>query len=102
MLALTRDKSATETGVPRPDLPPDLTRDLDDSLGLVDLLLHGDAVALDGRGKAALRAEGELVERYVFRGLVDPALELVGALQHALLRGDDAEYDHLALGYEAE
>src|SRR5215472_10575946 len=102
MLVLTRDKSASGTRVPRPDLAPDLTRDLDDALKLVDLLLDADAVALDGRGEAALRAEGELVERHVFRGLVDPTLELVGTLQHALLRGDEAEYDHLALGYEAE
>src|SRR5260370_40495554 len=81
---------------------PHLARGVDDEAQLGDLLGRGQRVALERRGEAALRAEAELLERDIFRGLLDAALERVLLLQRAVLGGDQAEHDHLALGHEAQ
>src|SRR5215475_6728776 len=44
------------------------------------LLVDIDAISDDVGGEAALRADGELVERDKLRRLVDPALEIVDLL----------------------
>src|SRR5438105_5033859 len=56
---------------------PHFAGGLDDETQLGDLFVPGQRVAVDGRGEAALRAEAELLERHVFRRLVDPPLQLV-------------------------
>src|SRR5688572_23015938 len=82
---------------------PDLFGDLDHLTHLRPLLLLGEDVAFLGRGEAALRAERELLERGVLRGLVDAALDQVFRLERAALRGDHADHDDLlALGQEAQ
>src|SRR5438045_5225772 len=73
--------------------PPHFARRLDDETELGDLLVPGQRVAVDGGGEAALRAEAELLERHVFRCLLDPALELVLAFERGALAGDEAQ-DH--------
>src|SRR4029077_15627136 len=57
-------------------VPPYFVRGLDDEAHLGDCLAPGQCVAVDSRGEAALRAEAELLQRHVFRRLVDPALQL--------------------------
>ena len=53
----------------RAGLAPDLVRDLDDQLELGQLLVDRQAVALLGRGEAALAGEAELVDVDVLRRL---------------------------------
>src|SRR5215469_7197832 len=74
---------------------PHLTRSFDDEAQFGFLLLDRQSVAFDGRGKAALRAEAELVERHVFRGLVDAALQIVLAFERRPLAGDETQYNAL-------
>ena len=66
--------------------------------------LVGDrhVVALDGAGEAALRAQGELIERAILPRLLDPALQRVLRLELRQLRRDEAEDDGLALRHEAQ
>src|SRR5215469_14210715 len=71
--------------------PPYFARGLDDEVQLGDLLVPGQCVAVDGRGEAALRAEAKLLERHVFRRLVDTALQRVLAFERGALAGDEAE-----------
>jgi hypothetical protein len=47
---------------------PDLGCDIDDQPQLRRLRLHGDRVAMDGAGKAALGRQRELLERGVAGG----------------------------------
>src|SRR6266404_1130998 len=75
---------------------PHFARCLHDETELGDLLVAGQRVAVDGRGKAALRAEAELFERHVSRRLVDPALQLVLAFERGAFAGDEAQ-DHALL-----
>src|SRR6266436_4110875 len=72
---------------------PYFARGLDDETQLGDLFVPGQRVAVDGRREAALRAEAELLQRYVFCRLVDPALQLVLAFERGALASDEAE-DH--------
>src|SRR5690349_8157223 len=58
-------------------LTPHLARRLDDEAELFRLLPGAQRIAIDGRGEAALRAEAQLLERHVFRRLVDAALQFV-------------------------
>src|SRR3984893_271024 len=82
---------------------PDFARRLDDEAQLCDLFVSGQRVAVDGRGEAALRAEAELLERHVFRRLVDPALQSVLAFERGALAGDEAQdYPLIALGHKAQ
>src|SRR6266550_1716129 len=83
-------------------LAPHLLRHLNDAAQLRPLLVLGQQIALLGRGKAALAGDAELLERGVFRRLLDAALELVLAFELAALGGDDAEHDELALGQHAQ
>src|SRR6185437_16918520 len=68
---------------------PHVRGDLDDQPQLRPLLLDRERVALDRRREAALRREAQLLERHVLRGFVDAALERIGVLQRAGLRGDE-------------
>src|SRR5438132_1531843 len=77
-------------------------RGLDDEPQLGDLFVVADRVAFDGRGKAALRRQADLLERHVLARLIDAALEIVLALQRAALRGHQAKNDHLARRYESQ
>src|SRR5215213_4961552 len=60
---------------------PDLVRHLAEQLELRPLIVEGDQVAGQRRGEAALRAERQPLQRDVLRGLLDPALELIGVLE---------------------
>src|SRR5207248_7355278 len=62
-------------------LAPDLAGGFDDEAELRLFLLDRERVALDCRGEAALRRQAELLERHVFGGFVDAALELVFAFE---------------------
>src|SRR5208282_6545812 len=82
---------------------PHFVGDLHDHPQFRPLLIFGQNVALLGRGEAALRRQTKLIERDVFRRLIDPALDVVLVLQLAGLRGDEAEHELLlALGEEAQ
>src|SRR5918998_2271273 len=85
-----------------PASPPDLLGGLDDERQLGDLLVAGQRVALHGRGEAALRGQGQLLQRHVAGGLVDAPLEVVPALQLRALGGDQAQDDALARRHEAQ
>src|SRR5579872_2953440 len=71
---------------------PDFRRRLDDQLELGDLLLAGERVPLDGRGKAALWREAQLLDRHVPRRLLDPPLEQILRFQLAALGCHEAEH----------
>src|SRR5262249_10743772 len=81
---------------------PHVARDADDETELGDLLGDRHGLATDAAGEAALRAQGELLERGVAAGLVDAALERVGTLELAALGGDEPEHRDLALGQKAQ
>src|SRR5262245_18498297 len=70
---------------------PDLLRGIDDHPQLRPLLLLAQHVAFLGGGKAALWREAQLLERGVFGGLVEPALDVVLLLEGAVLGGDEAD-----------
>src|SRR6516225_1299141 len=82
--------------------PPDLVRDLDEAAQFCPLLVLAQQIALLGRGEAALAGNAELVERSIFRRLLDAALELVLAFELAALGGHDAEHDELAFRQHAQ
>src|SRR4029077_18918989 len=82
---------------------PDLAGNVNDHAELCPLLGFGENVALLGAGKAALRAEAELLDRCEPGGFIDPPLDIVLALQAAALGGDQAHhYAFVALGQEAQ
>src|SRR5207244_9235036 len=68
-------------------------RNLRDELELRPLGLLGDRIAAVLRGEAALRGERELLPREVARGLLQPALDLLGRLDLGHLRRDEPEDD---------
>ena len=70
---------------------PHLLRRLDHQAQLGALGLHGDVVAVHGAAEAALRAQAQLVQRRVFGGFVDAALEQVWSAFHQRHR---EEYGH--------
>ena len=43
-----------------------------------------------------MRAQAKLIERHVFRRLVDPALQIVLAFERRAFAGDEAQHDPLA------
>src|SRR5690606_19831129 len=57
------------------NMPPDGARRLDHQPQLGDLVVIGDVVAADRTGKAALRADGEVLHRHEARRLVEPAAQ---------------------------
>src|SRR4051812_34058679 len=77
--------------------PPDLLGRLYDETQLGTLRLDSDVVAVHSAGETALRRQGELVERNVFGGGLDAALELVLVFHFAELGGHQAQHDRLAL-----
>ena len=84
---------------------PDLPRYLDDEAQLGDLVCFGHAAharALHAARKAALRADGELLERHVPRRLLDAAFERVLAFELLGLGRDEAQHHRLALRQEAQ
>src|SRR5262249_41237697 len=82
---------------------PDLPGDLDDHAELRPLLLLGQDIAFLGRGEAALRRQGELVERDVLGRLVDALPDRVLAFELAALGGDEADHhDLFALRQKAQ
>src|SRR3978361_1936179 len=76
-------------------LAPDLLGGPDDGAQPGDHLLPGEVVALDRRGEPALRGEAQLVEVDELRGLVDTALEVVLALPHRAVGGEQRQTPHL-------
>src|SRR5438067_13173839 len=76
---------------------PDETRDLGHPLELAALILRRDAVAFHGRGEAALRAQGQALERHELGRGVDAPPQLLPRLQPRLLRGHQTQHD-LAIG----
>src|SRR5690606_30877915 len=81
---------------------PDGVGDLDDAGQLPLLVVESDGIAADAAGEAALGAERQPLERHDLGGLVDPALELVGARCLRHLGADEPEDHALALRYVAE
>src|SRR5438874_2301992 len=73
-------------------LAPDFAGGFNHETQLRDLLVPVQTIALDGRGKAALRAKAELLERHVFCRFVDPALQIVLAFERGALAGHEAEH----------
>src|SRR5258707_5676683 len=59
-------------------------------------------VALYGRGEAALRAEGEALQRDITAGLLDARSHFLDALQTRLLGGYQAEHNDAIVGYVAQ
>src|SRR3972149_6802693 len=86
----------------RPRSAPDPARRLRDQLQLAPLLVPGEQVAEVGGGEAALRADRQVLDRYVLRRLIDAPPQLVDGLKLRLLRADEAEDDHLVPGHEAQ
>src|SRR6266540_4009485 len=66
------------------------------SVELHSLILRRDTVARHGRSEAALRAQGQPLQREKCGRLVDAAAELLHALEPRLLRRDEPE-NHLAV-----
>src|SRR5262249_7398968 len=84
-------------------LPPHLFGQIDDLPPLCPLLVLGEDVAFFRRRKAALRAQGNLLERRELHRLVDAALDVVLLLERAGLRRDQTEHhDLVAPGQEAQ
>src|SRR5262245_12468437 len=94
------DRMPTSPG--RAPSTPYLPRHLHDAGELCSLSVDRHDAGVDVAGKAALRAQGELLQRQVARRLVDPPFELVLALEQAALRREKAEDDGLLGGDEAQ
>src|SRR5207248_10794211 len=73
-----------------------------DDFELAPLIVLAQEIANDVGGEAALRANGELVERDELRRLVDAPLERIDALELRYFRADEPEHHHLALGYKPQ
>src|SRR6185503_911249 len=74
----------------------------DDQGELRPLLVLRQGVALLGRGEAALRRQAKLLERNIFRRLLDAPLDLVFRLQPPALAGDEAEHDLAVLRHQPQ
>src|SRR6266542_699554 len=81
---------------------PDLARGLDDQLQLAALVFDGEQVSARGGREPALRADGEVLQRYVLGCLVDPPAQVVLRLQGGYLRGDQTEHDGRTGGHETQ
>src|ERR1017187_4091557 len=105
--AISPTRSVTAARIsPRPPRPaaasdpslasaPHLCRSLHDQLQLGHLLLVAERVSLHRRGEPALRRQAQLLDRDVARGLLDPPLEQILALQLAALGGHQTQHDQL-------
>ena len=81
-------------------LAPDAASDVDDELHLGPLLVFGDHVAFHHRREAALRAEGQLLERNVLRRRFDRARDGIGIFELADLRAHQPKNDDFAFRHE--
>ena len=81
---------------------PDLFGDLDHARELDPLVGFLEVVAMRGRGEAALMGERALLERHIFRRLVDALFDEVLGLGGGLLRAHEPEHDGRALRREAQ
>src|ERR1700760_862862 len=81
---------------------PPLVGGLDDELQLGPLLIDRQAVALLGRGEAALGRQAQLVGVDELRRGLDATLEQILVLQLGTLGGDQTEHHVLALRDEAQ
>src|SRR5262245_24311502 len=81
---------------------PDFPRGLDDELQLLPLLVFRQQVALEGRGEAALRAEGEVLERHIAARFIDSTQKRVLRLELGHFAADQTENDTLVGGNETE
>src|SRR5215472_13265666 len=66
------------------------------------LIIDRERPRADAGGKAALRAEAQLLEGQEFCGLIDAPLERVFRLELAPLGGDETQHDLLAFRHEAQ
>src|SRR6185436_11735405 len=80
---------------------PDLARRLRHEFQLASLLVPRQLVARSRGREAALRAQRQTLDGYVFRRLVDAPPELVLRLKLRVLRATQAEDNHLARGHKA-
>src|SRR5271168_1941282 len=85
-----------------PRLPPNEARRLHHEFELAPLNILVDWVAGELRREAALRAQRELFERYVLRGLIDSAAEPIDGLHVGDFRTHQPEHHDLAAGYEPQ
>src|SRR5215510_13996942 len=83
-------------------LAPHLAGGLDDELELGPLLIVRQLVARGDARKPTLRRQRELLQGHVLGGLVDAPLQLVLLFESAVLGGDQAQHNDLALGHEAQ
>ena len=81
---------------------PDLARRFDDQFQFLRLIGLAQRIAGDRRGKAALRADRELRQIDVTRGVVDAAAQIVVTLQRRRLAADEAEHDALVLRHKPQ
>src|SRR5262245_29233777 len=81
---------------------PHLFGHLDDGAKLRPLLVLGQHIAFFARREAALRAEAQLREVDVLRGLVDAPLDGILRFELAGLGGDQAEHHRAVLRHQAE
>src|SRR5690606_12419318 len=102
LCSLRRSALGMEGPAARNASTPYRPRHVHDELQLVTLLLHGDLVAVHRAAESALRAERELLDRRVLRGLLDAALEIVGVLELAELGGHQSQHHGLVLRQEAQ
>src|SRR5262245_16780928 len=72
---------------------PNVFGDFDDPRKLRPLLVFRKEIALLRRREAALRREAQLLEIDLLRRRIDPALQLVLALERAALRRHETERD---------
>src|SRR5215510_10663102 len=85
-----------------PRLAPHLLCQRDDHFKLRPLLVFRQNIAFLARGEAALRAQGQLVDIDIARGLVDTSLDVIPRFQLAALGRHQAEHHRLDLGHEAQ
>src|SRR5438270_3375822 len=83
-------------------LAPDLARSFDDELELALLIIPGQWVAHQRGCKAALRAQRQLFQWHVARGLVDAAQQLVLRFQLCGFGRDQTKHHNLAARHEAQ
>src|SRR6478735_1803068 len=82
--------------------PPDLVRGAGHHLELAPLVVGRELVALRDRGEAALRADRQLADVGVARGLLDLAHELLARLDRPVLARHDPERDDRPGGQVAQ
>src|SRR5687767_14072837 len=86
----------------RTSSPPYLPGYLDHALELALLVVLADQVADRVGAEAALRAEGELLERQILCRLVDSLPQEIRAFQFRHLGAHQSQHHDLSLGHEAQ